>query len=148
VYGPGVKGNLQRLLGLVRRGVPLPFRSIRNRRSLVSVHNLVSFLERCAVDARAAGQTFLIADPEPISTAQLVTNLAAGLGRRPRLVPVPALALRVGAALTGRADLLDRLIGSMEIDARPSYVRLDWEPVVDTAAGLRAMAASYAAQAD
>ena len=41
VYGPGVKGNLLRLLSLVARGVPLPLGALHNKRSLVGLSNLV-----------------------------------------------------------------------------------------------------------
>ncbi len=34
VYGPGVRANFLRLLGWVDSGLPLPFASVRNRRSL------------------------------------------------------------------------------------------------------------------
>lgn len=145
VYGPGVKGNMLRLLGLVWRGVPLPFGSIRNRRSIVSVANLSSFLERCAVDERADSQTFLVADAAPISTADMIRHIAAGLGRPARLLPVPAGALRLAAAVTRRRAEVDRLIGSMELDPSDSFARLDWSPPVTTADGLRAMGAWYAA---
>ena len=42
VYGPGVKGNMLRLFRLVDRGVPLPFGSVANRRSMLYVGNLVA----------------------------------------------------------------------------------------------------------
>ena len=47
VYGPGVKGNMLRLFALVDRGVPLPFGSVANRRSLLYVGNLVAAVPRC-----------------------------------------------------------------------------------------------------
>jgi len=34
VYGPGARGNLERLMRLIKLGVPLPFSTISNRRSL------------------------------------------------------------------------------------------------------------------
>src|SRR5215813_15621150 len=41
VYGPGVKGNMAALLKLAANPLPLPFRSLPGRRSLLSVDNLV-----------------------------------------------------------------------------------------------------------
>ena len=35
VYGPGVGGNFLQLLNALRRGIPLPFASVHNRRSLI-----------------------------------------------------------------------------------------------------------------
>src|SRR5712691_1321015 len=47
VYGPGVKANFLRLLGWVDSGLPLPFASVRNRRSLIYLGNLVDAIARC-----------------------------------------------------------------------------------------------------
>jgi len=48
VSGPGVKGNFASLLHSVRRGIPLPFGAIKNRRSLLALDNLVDFIALCA----------------------------------------------------------------------------------------------------
>jgi len=57
VYGPGVKANFLKLMGIVDHGIPLPFASISNKRSLVYVENLVDALACCATAPNAAGQT-------------------------------------------------------------------------------------------
>lgn len=44
VYGPGVKGNFAQMLKVLKRGIPLPLASIRNRRSFIYVGNLVDAL--------------------------------------------------------------------------------------------------------
>ena len=48
VYGAGVKANFASLMNLVGKGLPLPFRWInKNKRSLVSVYNLVDLIQVC-----------------------------------------------------------------------------------------------------
>jgi len=76
VYGPGVRANFKRLLHLAAMGAPLPLGSIDNRRSLVSVWNLVDFIETCMTHPQAPGNTFLISDGEDLSTPQLLHKLA------------------------------------------------------------------------
>src|SRR5690606_20390339 len=44
VYGPGVKGNFASMARLVDKGLPLPFGAINNKRSLVSIDNLVDLI--------------------------------------------------------------------------------------------------------
>src|SRR5207344_502424 len=63
VYGPGVKANFLRLLRWVDSGLPLPFASVRNRRSLIYVGNLVDVIARCAEHAGARGP-LLVSDDE------------------------------------------------------------------------------------
>jgi nucleoside-diphosphate-sugar epimerase len=42
VYGRGVKGNMAKLMGVARSPLPLPFGSLRGRRSLLAVENLLA----------------------------------------------------------------------------------------------------------
>src|SRR5258706_897886 len=89
VYGPGVKGNFLALLDAVARRALLPLRAIDNRRDLLYVGNLAAAIEGildCAV--RPAGR-WLIADRAPVSTPDLVREIAAALGVAPRLWPGP-----------------------------------------------------------
>lgn len=143
VYGPGVKGNMLRLMKLVRRGAPLPFRGLRNRRSIVAVDNLARLLERCAAHPGAIGKTFLVADNGPLTTEQIVRHIAEGMKRRPRLLPVPVGLLRLAGRLAGRSAEVSRLVGSLEVDASDTSGSLDWRPAVDGAQALRAMSASF-----
>jgi len=128
VYGPGVKGNLLKMLRWIDGGWPLPFANVANRRSLVSLSNLGDFVVRCIDDPRAAGETFLIADGEDVTTAELVCGLAAGMRRRPRLVPVPRSLLHHALRLSGREGLWQRLYGSLQIDSSKARILLDWQP--------------------
>lgn len=128
VYGPGAPGNVAQMLRWVRLGVPLPLAGIDNRRSLVSLFNLVHFLESCISHPNAAGQVFLVADNESVSTSALLTALAAALGRSPRLYKVPASALRSLAAMTGKRGWFDRLFGSLVVDTRKNAQVLGWSP--------------------
>jgi UDP-glucose 4-epimerase len=128
VYGPGGGGNVLRLIQAIDTNVPLPFGRIRNKRSLVSVDNLVEFLWLCATEARAAGEIFLVSDGEDLSTADLVRAIAKHLGRRPRLLPVPPGLLKTLAALAGRKDLYDRLCGSLQVDIGHARRVLGWNP--------------------
>src|SRR6266853_5223042 len=73
VYGPGVRANFLRLLGWVDSGLPLPFASVRNRRSLIYLGNLVDAIARCAEHPAARGP-FLVSDEETVSTPDLVSR--------------------------------------------------------------------------
>ena len=144
VYGPGVGGNFLRLLRLVDRGLPLPFGAVDNRRSLIGVWNLCRLLELCISHADAAGEIFLAADGEDISTPALVRHLAQGLGKKPRLLPVPPRLLRLAGAMPGLGGVVQRLTGSLRVDAGKAASRLGWRPVVPVAEGLTRTARWYA----
>jgi nucleoside-diphosphate-sugar epimerase len=134
VYGPGVRANFRRLLQLVDSGLPLPFGSIRNRRSFVFLGNLTALLRRCAEHPAAARRTFLAADGEDLSTPELVCRIGKALGRAPRLVPFPA------------SLLPSRLSGSLVVDAGDTRDLLQWRPPYTVDEGLARTAAWYHAR--
>jgi nucleoside-diphosphate-sugar epimerase len=147
VYGPGVKANFLRLLRAISRGRPLPLGRVHNRRSLVSVWNLADLLVRLALDPRAVGRTWMVSDGEDLSTPELITRLAAAMGREARLLPVPLGALRLGAALAGRGAELRRVLGTLTVDASDTRTLLQWSPPIGVDEGLRRTAAWFASQA-
>lgn len=143
VYGPNVGGNFLRMLKLISSGIPLPLASVHNRRSLVSVWNLCDFVQRCAAHPAAAGQTFLVSDGEDLSTPDLFCRLAEGLGRKPRLFGFPSPWLSTMGRLLGQSAVIERLIGSLQIDSRKARELLDWRPPASVAEGLRRTAEWY-----
>ena len=136
VYGAGAKGNFERLVRLVRRGIPLPLASVHNRRSLVYVGNLVDAIVRSLDHPAAAGRTYVVSDGEDVSTPQLVSRIAAALGRRPRLIPMPPALLRFAGKLIGRADEVARMLDDMAVDSSRIRKELDWQPAFTLAEGL------------
>jgi len=131
VYGPGVKGNMLRLIRLIKAGVPLPLGAVHNLRSMIGIENLVSAVLTAAVHPAAAGQTFLVSDQHDISTPDLIRILAAGLGRTPRLVPLPSALLALAGRLTGRSGEVRRLAQSLVIDSRLMTRTTQWRPAVE-----------------
>jgi nucleoside-diphosphate-sugar epimerase len=148
VYGPGVKGNLLRLLRWVARGVPLPLGAVHNQRSLVGLSNLVDLLLRCAEHPAAPGQTFLASDGQDLSTPQLIRLMAEGMNRPARLLPVPVALLQAGGSLLGKRREIDRLVGSLQVDSAYTQTQLGWTPPVSVEDGAREMARWYAGLQD
>lgn len=135
VYGPGVGGNFLRLLHLVCAGWPLPFASIRNRRSLTYVGNLISAITGLLLHPKPEG-SFVVCDPEPISTPDLVRTLARTTECRSRLFPTPTAWLYFAARVTRTVDAFHRLAGSLEADCGKLAGRLGAAPPFTTSEGL------------
>ncbi|MDC3409995.1 SDR family oxidoreductase [Alphaproteobacteria bacterium] len=148
VYGPGVKGNLLRLLRWVARGVPLPLQSVHNQRSLVGLSNLVDLLLRFAEHPNAAGHTFLVSDGHDLSTPQLIRLMAEGMNQPARLLPVPVALLQVGGSLLSKRDEVERLVGSLQVDSRHNQALFIWTPRLSVEDGVREMARWYARSHD
>jgi UDP-glucose 4-epimerase len=143
IYGPGAKGNLLRMLRLVASRVPLPLRSLRNRRNLVGLDNACDALALCLKSPRAVGQTFLLAEPEPRSTPQIFAALYAGMGLRNRLFPFPVRLLRTTAQIAGMGAVFDKLGSSLEVDPSNAIRTLSWSPACSFSEGMTQTAAWY-----
>jgi nucleoside-diphosphate-sugar epimerase len=143
VYGPGVGGNLLRLLGLVARGVPLPLAAVRNLRSLLGRENLCDLLRTCLEHQAAAGETFLASDDHDLSTTELIRQLARGLGRPAHLFEVPQRLLGLVLGACGQGAAFQRLFGSLQVDGSKACRLLAWSPPVAVEIGLAEMAAWY-----
>jgi nucleoside-diphosphate-sugar epimerase len=149
VYGPGNPGNMARLLRLIHAGLPLPFASIRNRRSFLFVGNLVNAIHACLKHPGASRRSFTVDDGEPLSTPDLLRELSRSASRRLRLFPLPMPVLR-GVAhcgdiiehLTGKSVgwnsySVERLCGSLVANSSDIRDRTDWTPPYSTSQGLQ-----------
>lgn len=129
VYGPGVKGNFADLVSLVNKGFPLPFGSVcNNKRSLVSLDNLIDLIILCIHHPAAANQVFLVADGMDLSTAQLLSYISKALDKPAKLIPVPVVLMKIAFSLLGKRNLSQRLLGSLQADITKTIKLLEWVP--------------------
>ncbi|MBE8233480.1 MAG: SDR family oxidoreductase [Endozoicomonadaceae bacterium] len=129
VYGPGVKANFASMMKWVNKGLPLPLGAIKqNKRSLVSVDNLVDLIVTCVDHPNAGNQTFLVSDDEDISTTSLLENMAKALNIPNRLIPVPASWFVFASKLIGKPSISQRLCGSLQVDISKTQELLNWTP--------------------
>jgi nucleoside-diphosphate-sugar epimerase len=130
VYGPGVGGNFASLLRLCDTPLPLPLGAIDNRRSMIARANLTQAIMTCFNHPAAANGTFLVRDGDDLSTPDLVRHLRQALGRPARLLPIPPACLTAVGRISGRSNMMSRLVGSLAIDDRLLREKLGWVPPV------------------
>jgi nucleoside-diphosphate-sugar epimerase len=143
VHGPGVRGNLLRLIRLVNLAPPLPWPKGANCRSMIGVDNLADFLVRCVDHPQAAGRSFLVKDSEDVSTRELMTRLARFLSRPLRLFPAPEPLIRLAAILALKPEMVSRLLDSLVIDSGRAQQLLEWVPPLTLDEGLATTARWY-----
>ena len=131
VYGPGVKGNFLNLMKWIKRGIPLPFALISNKRDLVSINNLIKFITICLKHPSAVGQVFLISDNISLSTKSLIEKLARFQKKKILLLPFPKALLSLVFNLLGRKELSQKLLGSLEVNTQKNINLLGWRPSQD-----------------
>ena len=146
VYGPSVKANFASMMKWINKGVPLPFGAVHNKRSLVALDNLVSFIIHCAdykKTPQAANQIFLISDGEDVSTTELLRKVAKAFGKRALLLPIPVSLMVFVANLLGKQNVTDRLFGSLQVDSSKARELLSWRPVITMDEQLKKTADTY-----
>lgn len=143
VYGPGVKANMAALLKLAKLPVPLPLGALSAKRSLLAIENLTDAVAFALTEACPARRSYIVADPEPLSVAQMLAAMRTGLGRGSGLIPVPSTLLALAARLTGRADAYERLANGL-VASPTALIRAGWRPPAETKAALAQLAASRA----
>lgn len=136
VYGPGVKGNFNKLLRLVAKGIPLPFKGGKNKRSLVSVYNLADLICRCIDSSEAAKQVFLVSDHQDVTIEELLIKMADALDVPSRLFYFPPQLLQLAATLFGKKKEIERLLGTLVVDIDRTRETLNWEPPLELEQGL------------
>ena len=141
VCGPGVKGNMARLIALARSPYPLPFGALRAKRSLLSLPNLAAAVQSVLVTPDVLRGPLIVADPAPLTVPEMIAAMRTGLGRKPLLFPISPVLLERLFRFAGRSELYQRLAGSLVGD--PSrLIRLGWVPSVSTIDTLAAVARS------
>lgn len=130
ICGVNAPGNIQRLLKLVSKNLPLPFKNIKNKRAMVSLDNVVSFIVQCINNVEAKGQLYLLADKEKPSTEEIVSSFSAGMGKPPKLIAFPPSVLKLLLSALGKRSIYEQLFGDLEVDASKSRHQLGWTPTV------------------
>ncbi|PHJ40212.1 SDR family oxidoreductase [Vibrio sp. PID17_43] len=144
VYGPGVKANFASLMKLVSKGIPLPFGCIKNnKRSLVSVDNLVDLIITCIDHPKAANEVFLVSDDHDVSTYEMVHHMAQALGKPTWQLPVPVWCYKLAGKVFNKSDVVDRLTGSLQVDISHTKETLGWVPPQSLQEGFKQTAEAF-----
>lgn len=108
VYGPGGRGNLERMVGAIERGLFPPLPEVGNRRSMVHVLDVVQVALSAADHPVANQKTYILTDGHPYSSREIYDLIRRGLGQ-----PIPGWAVPAGLlrGLAKTADLIEWLRG-------------------------------------
>lgn len=139
VYGFGAKGNLRRLINLIKFKIPLPFEGINNKRSLIGIQNLLEILTLCIVHPKAMGNVFLVSDDHDLSTPDLIRLIASAMNIQLTLFYIPISFLRILLLLIGKKNEISKLLGSLEVDISHTKKTLNWKPSVSVFNGIKNM---------
>lgn len=84
IHGPGNKGNLNLLFGVVKKGIPWPLGAFENRRTFMSIDNLC-FIINGLLQKDIESGIYHVNDDEAVSTNELIEIICHTMGKKPRI---------------------------------------------------------------
>lgn len=100
IHGPGNKGNLNLLYGIVRRGIPWPLGAFENQRTFTSVEN-ICFAVNGVLTMDVKSGIYNMADDEALSTNELIEEICKSLGKKARIWKIPKGLITCAAIIGG-----------------------------------------------
>ncbi len=101
IHGPGNKGNLNLLYGVVKKGIPWPLGAFENRRTFTSIDNLCFVINGLLTKDVPTG-IYNMGDDEALSTNELIEEICKSLGKNAHIWKLPK-GLMTGVAKIGGA---------------------------------------------
>ena len=118
IYGERAKGNLETLLKVIRKKIPLPFKCIKNVRSIVSVKALTKFMTVCVREDSIRNELFMVADTDTYSTCELIEKVAKDNAENCVQFCIPKIILNATFKAIGKQELSNKLLCDLQIDNR------------------------------
>ena len=88
IHGPGNKGNLNLLYGVVKKGIPWPLGAFENKRTFTSIDNLCFIIEGLLTKDVESG-IYNINDDEAVSTNELIEIICEAMGKKAHIWRIP-----------------------------------------------------------
>lgn len=99
IHGPGNKGNLNLLHGIVIKGIPYPLGAFKNVRSFLSIENLCFVINELLVQKNIPSGVYQVADDLSLSTNKVIELIGDSLGTKSRIWNVPCAWVTMAARL-------------------------------------------------
>lgn len=100
IHGPGNKGNLNLLYGVVKKGIPWPLGAFENKRTFTSIDNLCYIIEGLLTKDVESG-VYNINDDEAVSTNELIEIICEAMGKKAHIWRIPRCFMEAFAKLGG-----------------------------------------------
>ena len=127
IHGPGNKGNLNLLYGVVSKGIPWPLGAFENRRTFTSVEN-ICFAVNGVLTRDVPSGIYNMGDDEALSTNELIEVICSTLGKKAHIWRLPK-GLMTGVAKVG---------GFLHLPLNPERLRKLTENYVSSNAKIKA----------
>ncbi len=112
IHGPGNKGNLNLLYGVVKKGIPWPLGAFENRRTFTSIEN-ICFAVNGVLTKNVLSGIYNMGDDEALSTNELIEEICKSLGKKAHIWKLPK----------GLMNSLAKIGGVLHLPLNPERLR-------------------------
>ena len=137
--GKNAPGNMMRLIGLVNKGFPLPFKNAINKKDFLNIHNLVAYMEAAILKNKT--NIYLLKDNNGISTFELIHLIASKLGKRIVQFSIPEFVVKLIRKF--KPEIFDKLYGGLQIDSGKTNMILQINPNMTIGEGIEEMVSDF-----
>lgn len=129
IYGSDAPGNTKLIMNFIKKNIPLPFGAVSNKRSFIGIDNLISILELCMHNEKAANKVLLVSDGFDLSTKQFINLVGKIIKKKPRIFNLHPKLIEFFLRIVGQKRILDSLMFDLQINSKFLFEDLDWKPV-------------------
>lgn len=140
VYGlSNAPGNMMRLISLVDKGFPLPFKNAKNKRDFINIRNFIEYIQT----AIKTNQTnvYLVSDDSPVSTFDLVNLISKYLKKKVIQFSIPNFLIIFLRKI--KPELFNKLYGKLYVDLSKTNEILNYKPEYSMEQGIKEMVQWY-----
>ncbi len=143
VYGPGLPGNLCSMIKAIKNGWFPPIPETQNKRSMVSVNDVVLAAIMCATHPLANRKIYTVTDGVHYSSRRIYDAIREALGLSARKWAIPRGLLEFPARVSKRyARVVDKLLGTEYYSADLIKSELAWAPTKNFYQEIKSIVAS------
>jgi nucleoside-diphosphate-sugar epimerase len=128
VYAAQAPGNFERLVKISKLPIPLLFTRIQNRRSMVSLNNMVHFIKHIVNFEHKINDVFIVCDNESISTNTMIKTMRIGMNKTNLSVKIPQGFIILIFRILGKQELYNKVFGDFMLSNHRAKEKLGWSP--------------------
>lgn len=129
VYGPGMKGNLLKIMWLLKQGLPICIPNKTGLRSLIYVDNLVHAILHIITAPFPLQTAFLVSDGHDLDFSELILSLISYMNSQSRIIKCPTWFWQTVGSLPFLGGYIKRATTSLQISPERISQELGWQPV-------------------
>lgn len=130
VLSPSAPGNVAKLCKLLSKTSIIPLGGIDNKKSFISISNLVDFLILVGTHPLAKENIFVVSDDRVMSTSDLIVYLSEFMNKKIILLSGFSTIFKLLFKMFGMKALYNQLYCDLVIDSSKAKTLLGWRPKI------------------